>query len=274
MAHLAIRVLGPFEVALDGKPIARFRSNKVRALLAYLAVEADHAHPRGTLAALLWPDHPHTAALSNLRNALSNLRRVLSASNADPPFLLVTRATIRFNPASDHWLDVAAFGDAVSASQPDRNRVQQALTSVRGPFVQGLSTGDSDLFEDWALLQQSRICQQMLGALSWLAGDHERRGEYGPACNCVRRQLELEPWDEEYHREMMRLLALGGRRSAALAQYETCRRLLAKELGFEPESRTQALYKCIRDGRLGDWEIGEAGTPVIWTNRSASVSTE
>ncbi len=41
MPHLTMQLLGSFRAALDGRPIAGFESNKVRALLAYLAVEAD-----------------------------------------------------------------------------------------------------------------------------------------------------------------------------------------------------------------------------------------
>jgi DNA-binding SARP family transcriptional activator len=41
MARLSLSLLGPFEVTLDGVPVTAFDSNKVRALLAYLAVEAD-----------------------------------------------------------------------------------------------------------------------------------------------------------------------------------------------------------------------------------------
>jgi adenylate cyclase len=48
----------------------------------------------------------------------------------------------------------------------------------------------------------------------------------------------------------MRALALSGQRSAALAQYETCRRLLAEELGVEPGAETTRLYEQIRDGKL------------------------
>ena len=36
MPHLVF-LLGPFQATLDGRPIAGFRANKVRALLAYLA---------------------------------------------------------------------------------------------------------------------------------------------------------------------------------------------------------------------------------------------
>ena len=48
----------------------------------------------------------------------------------------------------------------------------------------------------------------------------------------------------------MRLLALSGRRSEALAQYETCRRVLAEELDVTPAVETTRLYERIRDGEL------------------------
>ena len=64
------------------------------------------------------------------------------------------------------------------------------------------------------------------------------------------RQLALDPWREESHQQVMRLLARCGRRSEALAQYEACRRVLAQELGVEPGAETTRLYEQIRDGVL------------------------
>ena len=49
---------------------------------------------------------------------------------------------------------------------------------------------------------------------------------------------------------LMRLLALGGQRGAALAQFEACRHLLQKELGVEPAPETTALYEQIRAGEF------------------------
>jgi hypothetical protein len=91
MAHLSLSLLGPFQVTLDGQAVTGFKSNKVRALLAYLAVEAHRPHRREVLAGLLWPDWPDRDALSNLRYALSDLRRVISDRTAEPPFLLIPR---------------------------------------------------------------------------------------------------------------------------------------------------------------------------------------
>ena len=59
---LTLRLLGPPEVALDGQPAAGFVSDKARALLFYLAVEANRAFRRETLAGLLWPGYPDRSA--------------------------------------------------------------------------------------------------------------------------------------------------------------------------------------------------------------------
>ena len=63
MIMRALLFLGTFELTRDGTPVTRFHSDKVRALMAYLATEADRSHPRATLAALLWPEQAEQAAL-------------------------------------------------------------------------------------------------------------------------------------------------------------------------------------------------------------------
>ena len=99
MAHLHLSLLGPFQVRRDGKPVTDFKSDKVRALLAYLVVEAGGPHSRETLAGLLWPDWPDREARSNLRYTLSALRRAIGDREAEPPFLHIIRDTLQFNVA-------------------------------------------------------------------------------------------------------------------------------------------------------------------------------
>jgi predicted ATPase/DNA-binding SARP family transcriptional activator len=229
----------------------------VRALLAYLAIEADRPQPRDTLAGLLWPQRPDRNAHNNLRTALSNLRQVIGDRTAAPPFLLITRDTIQFNAASDYDLDVQTFerylvgGESANRqiSESAIENLESAIGLYRGSFLEGFSAG-SAAFEEWGLLKREQLHRQMMTALRCLAAYYEQRGEYEQAQPYAQRQLELESWDEQAHRQLMRLLALSGRRSAALSQYQTCCRVLAEELGVEPADETTALYERIRDGEV------------------------
>jgi DNA-binding SARP family transcriptional activator len=81
---LSLTLLGPFQATWDGRPIA-FATGAARALLAYLAVEADRAHPREHLAALLWPEAAREGAATNLRQTLARVRRALPGPPAPLP---------------------------------------------------------------------------------------------------------------------------------------------------------------------------------------------
>ena len=261
MAHLSLSVLGAFQAALDGEPVTAFESDKVRALLAYLAVESEHPHRRETLAGLFWPERPERVARQNLSQALSNLRRAIGDRDATLPFLLITHQTLQFNRSSDHWLDATLFTDLLDVCAKHRHRrlaacgacmdrFQQAVALYRGGFLEGISLGDSLAFEEWSLLEGERFHRLLVEALSHLADCHEQRGEYEVAFQHLRQWVELDPWQEEAHRGLMRVLALDGQRSVALAQYEICRRTLSKELGIDPEEETTALCQRIRAGAL------------------------
>ncbi len=273
MARLSLSLLGSFQADLDGQPVTGFKSNKERALLAYLAVEAGRPHRREAVAGMLWPEWPDREALGNLRYALSNLRQTIGDRTADPPFLLITRDTLQFNPGADYGLDVAALEEAVAARLGDGEalgRLERAVELYRGAFLEGFSVSEGAGFEEWALLTRERLARLVLTGLQRLAEACEQRGEYEAAEAWARRQLALEPWDEGAHRGLMRVLALGGRRSAALAQYEACRRVLAAELGVEPDEATVRLYEQVRDGRLrpaaavvGDLPEAPGGLPAF-----------
>jgi adenylate cyclase len=258
MSRLTIRVLGPFEVTLDGEPVARFETQKARALLAYLAAEGNGPHRREALAEMLWPDRREGAARANLRHALRSLRVALGDYEARPPFLLTTQDTIQINPAGDAWVDVAAFSAllpthppaGLTAHWPAMRQLEEAVQLYRGPFLEDVSLADSAAFEEWRVLQREHFSHLALDALHRLAESYEWRGEYEQALAHARRQVELEPWDEAAQQRVMRLLALTGRRTEALSQYEACRRVLAEELSVGPATETTRLYEQIRNGEL------------------------
>jgi DNA-binding SARP family transcriptional activator len=62
--------------------------------------------------------------------------------------------------------------------------------------------------------------------------------------------LSLDPLSEEAQRSPMRFLAMNDDRAAAIAQFETCRHVLAEELGVDPSPETVRLTDQIRAGDL------------------------
>lgn len=226
----------------------QFRSDKVRALLAYLAVEIDHPHPRSLLATLFWPDMRDQLARRNLSQTLSRLRQAIRDQEAEPPLLLITPQDVRLNPACAVSCDVWQFEAFLAGATP--SELEQALALYQGTFLAGFSLPDSNAFEEWATVRREDLHRQALEICARLAEYYEQQHDYASALRCIRRQLELEPWREEAHRHLMRVLALDGQRSAALAHFEVSRQILQRELRVTPDIQTLALYEQIRRGEL------------------------
>ena len=131
MTRLAIRLLGPFKVTLDGEPITQFETLKTRALLAYLAAEAGRPHRREVLAEMLWPDRAEGAARANLRHTLRSLRLAIGDYDAKSSFLITTRETIALNPDVDTWVDVRDFAGSLSGLDRMENPGPEAHTLTR-----------------------------------------------------------------------------------------------------------------------------------------------
>ncbi len=276
MAHLALSLLGSFQARLDGRLLNGFESDKARALLAYLAVEGGRPQPRETLAGLLWPDFPQENAQANLRVVISRLRKLLGDRSAAQPILLVTRETVGVNLQSDYELDVAEFERLVDphnrirsqfAGKRDNNlpvELQPLITAVdllRGPFLEGLSLPGCPEFDDWIQVRREQLNRLAMKALREISAGLADLGQFEMALPYAWRQVSLEPWQEEAHQQVMRLLALNGQRSAALAHYEQCRKTLQAELGVEPGAETAALAEAIRAGDLAG--IQEMSFPLI-----------
>jgi DNA-binding SARP family transcriptional activator/predicted ATPase len=248
---LELKLLGSPEVWLDGQAVTGFRSGKARALLYYLAVSG-RAQPRSVLAGLFWGGVAENHARRSLTMTLSNLRQLVGGH------LDIARETVTFDLNSPYWLDVAVFEAGVAAAPGGQNidQLKQAITLYRGDFLEGFYLQDAPEFEQWVLVERTRLRERVLQALHLLADHLAARADLPQAIETMRRLLALEPWREEAHRYLMLLLARDGQRSAALAQFEICRQMLVDELDVEPGTETIALYEQIRAGELS-WGTGE-----------------
>ncbi len=244
---LRLDLLGGMRITLGGAPVRGFLSAKVQALLCYLAVTG-RAHARESLMALLWGELPEERAAHGLRQALSNLQKLAG------PHLTITRPTVAFNPAAPYALDTEEFLTLVQQAEESamgaQRRLRQAVALYTGDFLDGFTLRDAPDFDEWAAAQRELLRHWALDALHRLAAYHTARGEYLAAADYLRRLLSLDPWREDAHRQLMLLLAYQGRPDAALAQYQTVRRVLAAEFGDDPAPETVDLLRRIRAGGI------------------------
>ena len=252
--ELTISLLGGVTIVRHETAVTGFPSRKADALFVYLACNP-HPHPREKIATLFWPNNDQTRALANLSVILSSLRKQLG------DYLRTDRHTLAFNTEATYQLDVAKFEQAINYSQTHEKlgrtaamQLQTAVSLYKGDFMAGFHLRGVPEFEEWVLLQQERLRQQMINALSSLITFHQQRSQFTEGIQMAQQLLALDALHEETHRHLMRLYTLDNQRPAALNQYEQCKTILANELGVDPDEETTALYEEIKSAKVTRWQ--------------------
>src|SRR5512138_849644 len=162
MSELIFSFLGRAQLSHPQVGEITITKRKALALLAYLLIEVDRPHTRESLLGLLWPEHSTVDAQNNLRVTYSQLQKHLEKAQEDAqPFLISNRLDLQFNPLSRYKLDVTLFRSLIETcrthahpGQPEdcaecADRLTQAITLVRGPFLDGFSLPDCPEFDEW-----------------------------------------------------------------------------------------------------------------------------
>ena len=120
MATLKISLLGPFVSVIEDKEPVKFQTNKVQALLIFLAAEPTASHQRNDLMELLWPGLPHKSAQVNLRQTIYRLRKAVPDKDEGGdtvPLVQTAYRTVELNPAYPLEIDTRIFTDLLSRAQ-------------------------------------------------------------------------------------------------------------------------------------------------------------
>jgi DNA-binding SARP family transcriptional activator len=254
MGELRIALLGAVQVVYDGRPLRPFRTTKEQALFVFLLTEtfskAGVLHSREALIELLWSKLPVESARANLRQTLYRLRKMIPvqerrAGEGSIRLIESNRLSVWLNADYHYSLDLTAFHQQLSL-----NQLEQAVSLYRGDFLEKFFVPDSVEFESWAAGRRSELRRLALEALDKLVRRNMAQEGFEAAEKYARQQLAIDDLQERAHRNLMEALAWLGRRSAALKQYEICRRCLAEDLGIGPSPATENLYKQIVAGPL------------------------
>lgn len=259
-SRLSLSVLGSFECILNGEEkSAEFRTKKERALLVYLVVAVEQPHQREALGEMFWPGKPDGYARTNLRQALWSIRRVLQDQDQHTPFLLITDDHIRINPESCVEIDCQKFDRVFEETSSHQHMsidscstcievISHMVDLYQGEFLEECLLPNAYSFQEWVMFQREHFFRRLLTGIHTLIKHYQDNGEIKIALDFAYRQAKLAPLEESAHRQLMKLLAMDGRRSAAMEQYQVCCRVLSEELDVNPDLETTALYEKIKAG--------------------------
>jgi predicted ATPase/DNA-binding SARP family transcriptional activator len=239
-----VELFGGLRVVGRERVLTRFPAGKARPLLARLAYFLPQEHPREELIELFWPEVEPEAGRLRLRVAVNSLRRQLEPPGIPSGGVLIARGdALLLNPAAVST-DTAAFEEslqAARASATDPQRLEPLARAValhKAPLLPGS-------YEDWILHERERLGEACLNAVRQLVLLEQEAGHLERALDYARRAVAADPLREECHQDLIRLLALHGRRQEAQAQYRKLRRILREHLGVAPLPETLRLLETL-----------------------------
>ncbi|MBE2198333.1 MAG: PAS domain S-box protein [Anaerolinea sp.] len=223
---------------------------KVRALLAYLALQGGQPVSRERLIDVLWPELDYKAALHNLNTTVYNLRHSLEPDlkkASDSSYIAYQSGQYYLIDADRHWLDVRAFEADIRQARTVINSLDKidayktAVALYRDDYLADLdATGVQSTSEQVRYQLLYLTAMEELGqALEALDQDQEAEIWY-------ERVLAADACRESVARRLVRLLLRQGRRMDALMRIQQLATMLENELDAVLSVETSDLMAQIR----------------------------
>ncbi|HEU4842058.1 MAG TPA: tetratricopeptide repeat protein, partial [Ilumatobacteraceae bacterium] len=235
---VSIVTLGGFRVIRWSRPVevGEWGSRKARDLVKLLVARRGAPVVREEVAALLWPDEPDRSA-RRLSVLLSTIRGVLDPDKAMPPdhFVAADHDTVwlvreHVDIDVELFLREAADGRRLLAAG-DAAAAERALTRAAARYLGDFCADDP--YADWAAGARELARHTFVEIAAELGRLADERAEHGEAVRQRLRILDVDPYDEEAHLDLIRSLTAQRRHGAARRAYRTyCTRLA--ELDLDP----------------------------------------
>lgn len=220
MATIEIRMLGDFEIRVNGKPVLAVlgQSRKTTALVQYLVLQRGERVTHKVLTDTLWAGERSSNPDMALRAILHRFRNMIEAEGLDElrNCILTSRGCYQWNPHLDCTVDVFRVGDlseqARREEDPEKRAklYEQIVDLYRGRLLPQSAS------EQWVEGVSVRLHGQYRTAMLSLLELCKKWGESTRIISLCNHALELDPYEERLYLEMIQALEALGRHEKAL----------------------------------------------------------
>src|SRR5256886_13089248 len=250
-SRLRIEVLGPVR-AFRGERDLALGPPLQQAVLAVLALRANHPVSRDEIIDAVWGDTPPASAANSLHIYIGAIRRALvpgwNGGTTAPQILRGSRSGYLLRLESGQ-LDAAEFDDHLHRARSRLAGGEQAaaLDELDGALALWRGVPLANLSGPFADAQRLRLGERRLAALEDGAEAVLTLGlpRNGDLVTDLAALADEHPLRERLRALLMCALHRTGRRAEALAVYTDTRRLLVEELGIEPGPQLREAYQAI-----------------------------
>ena len=250
---LTIRLLGQFEMRLDGKPL-RLPTRAAESLAAWLILHSGPAHRRELLAGILWPDAQEGNARNNLRHALWRLRQAIPDG-----YLHTTQRTIGWRNDAPYTLDVNTL-QAEAGKGSTIEKLAEAVAAYSGELLPGF-------YDEWVVREREGLTVLYEERMAHLLERLLTESHWQEAIDWAEKWIAQGHTPEPAYRALMQSHASLGNSAAALAVYRRCVDALESDLDVPPSPETTALADAIRTSQFSvhhsQFSSSQSSTPPI-----------
>lgn len=257
-----IRMFGEFSLYINGecKDAEIGKSPKGIALMRYLILNVNFAVSKAKLIEALWYSEKNANPENALKTLVSRFRVILNSLYPGlGECIASTQGGYRFMLMDGMSVDLYQFlraANQVSGCNkldPDaRACFQESLNLYSGELA---SAGE---YETWSVSAGVRLHDKYIKLVySYVALLKKRDGD-DEIIQVCRRALDISPFDEQLHYELMQALVRANRPNDAMLQYKHVTNMHFRYLGIEPPETLQTLYKqVIRSSDTLDSSLGD-----------------
>jgi LuxR family transcriptional regulator, maltose regulon positive regulatory protein len=248
---LTLKLLGHVEIYRDvEKPFApdAWTTRRARDIFCYIATSRHRLVEKDVLIEEFWGEADFAAIEKNFHPTISHIRKALNSRQAYKQNFLVFRdGAYRLNPELSYSIDTEDFERLIAEAETAkregeeeifRERLIQAHALYRGEFMAGV-------YDPWAEERRGYYKEQFFRLLNGLAKISFKEKNWAQTLKYTAEILKDDPYREDVHRLVMRVLAAQGKRAAVKEHFENLASTLKKELGVEPAPETTRTFQEI-----------------------------
>jgi len=244
---LHVKLFGGLEVRIGDKVLdPRLLSRqKIKILLALLAINQGKEFPRKRLCEVLWEGSDLIHAQRNLYSMWSMLKKALALPSGNCPYLVHTQFSYKMD-GKNVSSDVTQFDSLcrkLILSASDLESWAQAYIEISDIYPDDLLPCETEnrYISQMRFEYRTRLVDSLASAAYRLF----EKSEYQATLWFARAAIMRDSAREDMYVLLMQTQVALGQRAAALETYFRCRKYLVEEMGIDPSEKTMTLYTDI-----------------------------